>query len=215
MLNAIPLWTLIATGCGPSEVADSAVPELCREEVSEYDEATAPIIKDYGYSYLVELLEWNSVEWSTTLDGSETSTFSRVFSYREDLETSVVEWVPAWTDDAIWPCREERATRFYLNADVAVDSTALQARLSGTLDLFADQNHEFRWSEFELDLSDEWQALLDQALLDLDPAGSAELSLVVGYRDFLLAGQSGDTVQPFWEGRLVPSGGYWAGPPPP
>jgi hypothetical protein len=93
----------------------------------------------------------------------------------------------------------------------------MHATMERTLDIFAADPYTYslRWDEVTIELSDEWQALADAALLELDPTGAAVLSLDVQATSILLAGESGGTVQPFWEGSLYREGKQWAGPPPP
>jgi len=212
-------WLVVGFGCrAPDEDGsggvDSGEPPLCREVITDYEYETAPV-GHFGTGYLADSYEWNAVDWTSSLHGSGVSTFSRVFGGIRGMGPVVVEWVPAWTDDAIWPCREARATRVYITSEVWVDSTALHATMEGTLDLFADEPYALRWGEVALELSEEWQALADAALLELDPTGAAVLSLDVQAKSILLAGESGGTVQPFWEGSLYREGKKWARPAPP
>lgn len=148
MFRTLAPWMFIGTACASavddSGKVDSGEAELCREEITNYDQATAPVNGYYGNSYLTDLYEWNAVDWTLALDGAAESPFSRVFTYSAGFDPVVVEWVPSRTEDAIWPCTEDRSVRFFLSSEIWVDSTALHARLEGTLDLFADEPYVFR-----------------------------------------------------------------------
>jgi hypothetical protein len=99
MVHLLTTWLLVGIACRARDVDEPAAysgdPPLCREDLTEYEQATAAVNGNCGNVCLLDQYEWNAIDCTVALDGAVGSSFSRVFTYSAGFDPVVVEWIPA------------------------------------------------------------------------------------------------------------------------
>ncbi|MCK6508125.1 hypothetical protein L6R53_32960 [Myxococcota bacterium] len=199
------------TDAGGTDAGSTSPGPLCREVVTPYDDATAPIAyKDFAYDVLL----WNGLDeitWTVALDGSESGSLS----LHPELtgERSVVDWVEDESAEAVYPCQDGPATRVgvrFLGAMSAVAGVG-PALASGWLEGWFEGTPDAVWLNrvrtTDVTLSEDWDRLIDTAEAEAGHSGADRvlaLLMAGGSAQIELGSEAGGWTQTWWSGDLDP-----------